>query len=58
MALWNSEQYIIANDKAAREQRDSQQQNVAKHPVVLEQILDSRNVAYTMDLGKMYYLEK
>ena len=40
------QQYIIANDKAARAQRGSAKQSAIKHPVVLENILDRYKIAY------------
>ena len=45
------QQYIIANDKAARAQRSSAKQPPIKHPVVLENILDRNKVAYKIELG-------
>ena len=45
------QQYIIANDKAARAQRSSAKQPPIKHPVVLEKILDRNKVAYKIELG-------
>ncbi len=45
------QQYIIANDKAARVQRNAAKQAEVKHPVVLERILDRQKVAYKIDLG-------
>ena len=45
------QQYIIANDKAARAQRSSAKQSAIKHPVVLENILDRNKIAYKIELG-------
>lgn len=45
------QQYIIANDKAARAPRNAAKQAEVKHPVVLERILDRQKVAYEIDLG-------
>ena len=45
------QQYIIANDKAARAQRSSAKQPPIKNPVVLEKILDRNKVAYKIELG-------
>lgn len=42
------QQYIIANDRAARAQRSSAKQSAIKHPVVLEEILDTNKVAYKL----------
>ena len=45
------QQYIIANDKAARAHRGSAKQFAIKHPVVLENILDRNKIAYKIELG-------
>ena len=45
------QQYIIANDKAARAHRSIAKQSAIKHPVVLEKILDTNKVAYKIELG-------
>ena len=47
------QQYMIANDKAARAQKDAAKQAEMKHPVVLEQILDQQKIAYKIDLGTL-----
>lgn len=47
------QQYMIANDKAARAQRDAEKQAEIKHPVVLEKMLDRQKVAYEIDLGTL-----
>lgn len=45
------QQYIIANDKAARPQRGTAKRAEPAHPPVLEKLLDKKNAAYTIDLG-------
>ena len=47
------QQYIIANDKAARSQRSNAKQSTIKHPVVLENILDRNKIACKIELGVM-----
>lgn len=47
------QQYIIANDKAARAQRTGAKQSAIQYLPVLEKVLDRKKVAYKIDLGTL-----